>query len=90
MRSHSSNARNFIRTYGNSQSCPTDQQSSIGFSVFDEFRGVDGEMGIGCFVSAGEGAYVVDGGDEGVGGEEFGERGFVVESGWESGVSLCV
>jgi hypothetical protein len=47
-------------------------------------------MGICCFVGVGEWTYVVDGGDEGVGGEEFGERGFVVEAGWESCVSLCL
>jgi hypothetical protein len=47
-------------------------------------------MRIGCFVGAGEGTYIVDGGDEGVGGEEFGERGLVVEPGWESRVSLRV
>jgi hypothetical protein len=47
-------------------------------------------MGICCFVGTGEGSYVVDGGDERVRGEEFGERGFVIEPGSKSRVSFCV
>lgn len=81
MRRHRPYPRNLVRRDRNAQTRTADQQSAVAFPGEDQAAGGDGDVRVGCFVGAEGDADVVDGGDEGAGGEVGFESFFVGEAG---------
>jgi hypothetical protein len=59
-------AGNLVCGDGDTQACPTDEETAVRFAFANEFGAGDGGVWVGGFVGGGIDADVDDGGDEGV------------------------